>query len=142
VLTDAESLMTSTEPRSNQNEATVRVPANRRYVGALRALTTALAVQCDLTVDEIEDVQMSVNEACALVLPYVDPAQPWIDVRFRLSQGRFLASVCVATVVGATLDRDDLSWTVLEALSDDANVSADSRSLAITFTKLRVADRP
>ncbi len=142
MLTDTENLMASDWNQTDLDEVTARVPANRRYVGALRALTTALAVQCDLTIDEIEDVQMSVNEACALVLPYVDPSQPWIDVRFRLTQGRFLASVDIATTTTVQLDRDHLSWTVLAALSDDAHVSTNGHALAITFTKLRVVDRP
>src|ERR1700743_3335800 len=109
VHTDTEPLMSSTELRPDQDEVTVRVPALRRYVGGLRALATALAVQCDLTVDEIEDVQMSIDEACALLLPHADRSRPWLDVTFPLVGATFVARVEVATAEAVYLDRDSLS---------------------------------
>jgi len=34
----------------------------------LRAFVTALAAQSDLTIDEVEDLQIAVDESCALIL--------------------------------------------------------------------------
>jgi serine/threonine-protein kinase RsbW len=141
VRTGSDQLVNGTRLRPDQDEVTVRVPALRRYVSAVRSLTTALAAQCDLTVDEIEDIQMSVDEACALLLPHVERSRPWLDVKFHLVGSRFTAQVEVATTEAVQLDRTSLSWTVLSALCDEADIIADGRSLAIEFTKLRGADR-
>jgi serine/threonine-protein kinase RsbW len=111
-------------------------------IGAVRNLTTALAVQCDLTVDEIEDVQMSIDEACTLLLPHVDRSRPWLDVTFHLIDATFFAKVEVATVEAVYLDRDSLAWTVLTALCDSAEILTDGRSLGVSFTKLRETSRP
>ena len=138
--TNAEQVSHGNQLRPDQDEVTVRVPALRRYVGAVRALTTALAVQCDLTVDEIEDVQMSVDEACSLLLPHADRARPWLDVRFSLVDAQFVAEVEVATTAPVTIDRENLAWTVIVALCDTVDVRADGRTLAICFTKRRAAD--
>jgi serine/threonine-protein kinase RsbW len=142
VRTDDDQLVNGRQLRPDQDEVTVRVPALRRYVAALRSLTTALAVQCDLTLDDIEDVQMSVDESCALLLPHVDRSRPWLDVTFHLVDASFVAQVQVATTTMVLIDRDSLAWTVLAALCDDVTVSMDGRSLLICFTKSRGAGRP
>ena len=140
--TDDDQRLNGKRLRPDQDEVTVRIPALRRYVAALRSLTTALAVQCDLTLDDIEDVQMSIDESCALVLPHVDRSRPWLDVTFHLVDASFVAQVEVATTTLVSIDRDSLSWTVLAALCDDVTVSMDGRSLTISFSKSRGADRP
>jgi serine/threonine-protein kinase RsbW len=142
VRTDDDQRLNGKRLRPDQDEVTVRIPALRRYVAALRSLTTALAVQCDLTLDDIEDVQMSIDESCALVLPHVDRSRPWLDVTFHLVDASFVAQVEVATTTLVSIDRDSLSWTVLAALCDDVTVSMDGRSLTISFSKSRGADRP
>lgn len=138
--TGSHQLVNGSQLRPDQDEVTVRVPALRRYVSAVRSMTTALAAQCDLTVDEIEDVQMAIDEACALLLPHVERSRPWLEVTYHLVGSRFTAEVEVATAQPVQLDRTNLSWTVLTALCDEADITADGRSLAIEFTKLRGAD--
>jgi len=125
------------QARPDQDEVIIRVPALRRYVSAVRSLTMSLAVQCDLTVDEIEDVQMSIDEACALLLPHVVPTQSWLDLTFRLADGHLRAQVCVATGEQVEIDRSSLSWTVLAALCDAVDVLSDGRSVTISMVKLR-----
>ena len=82
--TGSHQLVNGSQLRPDQDEVTVRVPALRRYVSAVRSMTTALAAQCDLTVDEIEDVQMAIDEACALLLPHVERSRPWLEVTYHL----------------------------------------------------------
>jgi serine/threonine-protein kinase RsbW len=127
--------------RPDQDEVTITVPALRRYVSSLRQLTMALAAQCELTIDEIEDVQMSIDEACTLLLPHVDRARPQLDLTFHLVDGSFTAHVAVTTAEPASLDYSDLSWVVLTALCDDTKAVIDGRTLAIRFIKLRAVSR-
>ncbi len=135
--TDIDSQVAGNRVRPDQEEVVVRVPALRRYVGAVRNLATALAAQCELTLDEIEDVQLAVDEVCALLLPHADRSRPWLEVTFQLVEGRFAAQAQVVTPGPTEVDRSALAWNVLEALSDDLAVSTHGRTVAISFTKLR-----
>ena len=47
----------------------VRLPANSAYVSLLRTVTAGLAARLDFTLDEIDDLRIAVDEACALLLP-------------------------------------------------------------------------
>jgi len=46
----------------------LEVPADPAYLSVLRTATAGLAARLDLTIDEIEDLRIAVDEACALVL--------------------------------------------------------------------------
>jgi serine/threonine-protein kinase RsbW len=46
----------------------LEVPADPAYLAVLRTATAGLAARLDLTIDEIEDLRIAVDEACALVL--------------------------------------------------------------------------
>jgi serine/threonine-protein kinase RsbW len=135
--TDIESRVTGDRVRPDQDQVVVRVPAQRRYVGAVRNMATALAAQCELTLDQIEDVQLAVDEVCALLLPTADPSHGWLEVTFQLVEGRFAALAQVNVAGSARLDRTGLAWSVLEALGDDLEVTTHGRTLAISFAKER-----
>jgi serine/threonine-protein kinase RsbW len=47
----------------------LRLPADGAYLSVLRTATAGLAARLDFTLDEIEDLRIAVDEACALLLP-------------------------------------------------------------------------
>ena len=49
------------------------MPADVAYVATLRLTAASLAARCDLTIDDIEDLRLAVDEACALLLPHAGP---------------------------------------------------------------------
>ena len=49
------------------------MPADGAYVSTLRLTAASLAARCDLTIDDIEDLRLAVDEACALLLPHAAP---------------------------------------------------------------------
>ena len=54
----------------------IRLPADSAYLSILRTATAGLAARLDFTLDEIEDLRIAVDEACAMLLPHaVDTAQ-------------------------------------------------------------------
>jgi serine/threonine-protein kinase RsbW len=139
---DSDQLADTSQLRPDDDEISLRVPALRRYVSAVRSMSTALAVQCGLTVDEIEDVQMSIDEACSLLLPHVSRSRAWLDLSFHLVEGRFAAAVSVAVASPVELEKSSLAWTVLSALCDEVDVASDGRTLTISLTKLSEVIRP
>src|SRR5690606_33862371 len=56
-----------------RDAVTVRMPADSAYLSALRTATAGLAARLDFTLDEIEDLRIGVDEACAMLLAQALP---------------------------------------------------------------------
>ncbi len=131
--------MQSEQAAGDRHEVELRLPADRRFVAALRSLTSTLAAQCDLTVDEIEDLQIAVDEASALLLPHARQPEAWLSARFGLAMGCLDVVASVPARPDAAPDRTGFSWTVLSALADRLEVTSSEGVLAIGITKQREA---
>ena len=119
---------------AQRHEVEVRLPADRDYVAALRAFVTALAARSTLTVDEIEDLQIAVDESCALVLPHAPPGGQ-LSVHVELTGAAVGVVVSVPAAADAIPDRSGFSWTVLSAIADEMHVTSGGGTLAIRFSK-------
>jgi serine/threonine-protein kinase RsbW len=113
------------------------MPADGAFVSALRTLTAGLAARCDLTIDQIEDLRIAVDEACSLLLPHA-PAHAQLTAEFTLEPGQLRVVASVPADSSATPDRDGLAWTVLSALADDLSVNNDGRALSVAIAKQRL----
>jgi serine/threonine-protein kinase RsbW len=116
----------------------LRIPAEVAYVPVLRTLTAGLAARCELTIDQVEDLRIAVDEACALLLPHATPAAH-LDAHFILGPMRIDVRVEVAAAPTADPDRDGFAWTVLRALADNVEVTSSDGALAIKLNKRREA---
>jgi serine/threonine-protein kinase RsbW len=114
----------------------VRVPAHASYVSTLRLTTASLAARCELTIDDIEDLRLAVDEACALLLPHAIPGST-LDTRFELAYARLEVAASITSVDDAHVDRDGFAWTVLGALAARVEVSTENGRLTIALTKRR-----
>ncbi len=114
----------------------LNVPASSVYVAILRSVTAGLAARCDLTLDEIEDLRIAVDEACALLLPL---AQPGGDLRstFTLGSGELTFQASVNARADVELMREGFGWTVLEALASTVKTEVDAATMTITLVKRR-----
>jgi len=117
----------------------LRFPANGAYVAILRTVTAGLAARCQLTVDEIEDLRIAVDEASALLLPHALPGSA-LTASFNLEVGRIAFVAAVPAEPGAEPDRSGFAWTVMRALADDVLVSTQAGVLSIALTKRRTTD--
>lgn len=125
-------------PRPDGDTVEVRVPADVMYISTLRLTAASLAARCDLTIDDIEDLRLAVDEACALLLPHADPGST-LDARFDLTTGRLGVMASVQTSETAEPDRTGFAWTVLDALASSVDVHRDAGRLTIAVTKSREA---
>jgi serine/threonine-protein kinase RsbW len=131
--------MTSSDTRSPDGDAVeVRIPSDVLYVSTLRLTAASLAARCDLTIDDIEDLRLAVDEACALLLPHAS-AGSTLDARFELAAGRLEVATSVQTDEQAEPDRSGFAWTVLGALATAVEVSNHDGRLTISVTKAREA---
>jgi serine/threonine-protein kinase RsbW len=131
--------VTSDETRRPDGDVVeVRIPATVSYVSTLRLTAASLAARCDLTIDDIEDLRLAVDEACALLLPHAAPAST-VEARFELSEGRLVVDTSVRARGDGEPDREGFAWTVLGALASSVDVRRDADRLVISVTKAREA---
>ena len=113
------------------------VPADGSYLAVLRTATAGLAARLQFTLDEIEDLRIAVDEACAMLLAQALPGAD-LDCTFSLDDDSIRVAVSVLTVDGQQPSRDTFAWTVLSALAGevDSTAGVDDR-VTITLLKRR-----
>jgi serine/threonine-protein kinase RsbW len=111
---------------------TVRLPADSAYLSVLRTATAGLAARLDFNLDEIEDLRIAVDEACAMLLAQAVPGTD-LTCEFELTDDAMSVAVSVLTVDGRQPSRDTFAWTVLSSLAGDvdARVDADDRVIIV-----------
>ncbi len=120
------------------SDVELRVPADATFVAVLRSLAAGLAARCDLTLDEIEDLRLAVDETCALLLPHAGPDTS-MTTRFALHTDHLQLSISVPAEPDAAPDRGGFGWTVLCALADEVQVASSGQELVIAVTKRRAS---
>jgi serine/threonine-protein kinase RsbW len=115
----------------------VRMPAVSAYLSVLRTATAGLAARLDFTIDQIEDLRIAVDEACAMLLRQAVPGTDLV-AEFELDGDEMTVRVEVSTVGNTEPRRDDFAWMVLTALADDVDAVTDSPDrMAIVLRKRR-----
>jgi len=118
----------------NSPDAELRLPADSAYLAVLRTATAGLAARINFTLDDIEDLRIAVDEACAILLPQARPESD-LDCRFWLGQ----ATMTVA--VGADCDdpqppaEQGFAWRVLSALTTFTTSKVEENRLVLTLSR-------
>jgi serine/threonine-protein kinase RsbW len=114
------------------------VPAVGAYLGVLRTATAGLAARLQFTLDEIEDLRIAVDEACAMLLAVTAEGAD-LSCRFTVTDGALTVETTVPT---ASRDQrlpagESFAWQVLSALADEVSAEVDATSARIRLTKRR-----
>ncbi|MDX6738899.1 anti-sigma factor [Actinocorallia sp. A-T 12471] len=138
-MTEETAAMTAGTKLTLRDVVTVKLPAASAYLSVLRTATAGLAVRLDFTIDEIEDLRIAVDEACAMLLAQAVPGTD-LNCEFELTGDAMRISVSVLTVDGRTPSRDTFAWTVLSSLAGEVDAAAgpDDR-VTVTLQKRRGA---
>src|SRR5207248_3536637 len=123
--------------RETADYVQVKMPAESAYLSVLRTAAAGLAARLDFTLDEIEDLRIAIDEACAMLLAQAVPGAD-LECRFALESDSMRVSVGVLTLDGQEPSRDTFAWTVLAALAGevDSEAGVDNR-VTITLLKRR-----
>src|ERR1700728_1843104 len=81
-------------PPTARDHVTIRMPAEGAYLSVLRTATAGLAARLDFTLDEIEDLRIAVDEACAMLLSQAVPGSS-LECGFTLGQDNMAIAVSV-----------------------------------------------
>ena len=117
----------------------IRLPAASAYLSVLRTATAGLAARLDFTLDEIEDLRIAVDEACAMLLATAI-AGTSLQCTFELQAEALRIAVSVQTSDGAMPARTTFAWTVLTALAGEVDShSTGDGTVTIELIKRRAA---
>lgn len=125
------------DPRSNYGDLVeIGVPATSAYLAVLRTTAAGLAARLGFTLDDIEDLRIAVDEACAMVLPLAEPDST-MHCRFELLTDVLDVRVSVPAASTDLPGRETFAWTVLSALTGEVDASIDDGRVVILLRKKR-----
>lgn len=99
------------------------VPAKREHLHVVRSVVGGAAAKASLTIDDVEDLRLAIDEACAHLLSVVAGASTLtVEVNETPHSIEVYAGVDAAMAAGTGDDGvgSYLTWHILEALTDTA----------------------
>jgi serine/threonine-protein kinase RsbW len=123
------------------SDVSVRVPARPDFVHVLRSVIASVAARADLSIDDIEDLRLAVDEACAHLLA-IRGFPTTLTMRVAvLADGGIEVATSVdiddATWPPGGAERS-LAWQVLSALADEARFELVDGRPVVRLIKRRV----
>ena len=136
----------------NDDVVVLVVPADGSYLAVLRTATAGLAARLQFTLDEIEDLRIAVDEACAMLLAVAvrggttgggsgagGPAgSAELTCEFEVTPTALSISVGVSVEGTVALPgNQSFSWQVLTALAGEVTADASPGRAVIRLMKRR-----
>ena len=112
----------------------LRIPADSAFLAVLRTATAGLAARLDFPIDDIEDLRIAVDEACAMVLPQAKEGAD-LTCAFTLGNGSLEVAVSAECDQPRQPSRDGFAWTVLAALTSSVSAEVHGDRLTITLSR-------
>jgi len=136
---NADPAAAQTEREMTRDHVTVTMPAEGAYLSVLRTATAGLAARLDFTLDEIEDLRIAVDEACAMLLAQAIPGTS-LECGFDLDSDQVTITVSVVAAQPRVPAKDTFAWTVLSALAGtvDSQLGPDDQ-VSIVLRKRRAS---
>lgn len=106
------------------------VPAVTSHVALVRSATAAICAGADFTLDALDDLQLAVDEACAVAIADAAPGAQ-LAIRWRISGPEVAIDVSCPSRSGAPVATNTFAWTVLTALVDRVESSVAEGCLHI-----------
>ncbi|MQA17012.1 MAG: ATP-binding protein [Pseudonocardiaceae bacterium] len=106
-------------PRADQIE--IRVNADAAWLPSLRVVAADLATRADFDLDEVADLRMAVDQACAELVSAADSGAVLV-CRFAMDRDRITVTATVPVSGPTAIPRDTFGWRVLTTLVDEVEV--------------------
>ena len=121
------------------------VPALTAYLGVVRTATAGLAARLGFTLDEIEDLRIAVDEACAMLLSLPRPrplGEATLTCRFRVLDHALAVTVSAPVADRAILPPEhSFAWQVLTAHAADVTGQLNDGRAMVELVKRRRPQR-
>ena len=112
----------------SDNAIELILPARTEFTATVRLLAASIGADLSMSIDEIDDMRLALNEVFASATDIERDAR--VSITFRTSQ--HAVEVTTFVVGDESFELDSLALTILRSVVDDIDTSAG----AITFTKL------
>ena len=121
----------SASPRA---DVELRLPADGAYVSVVRTTTAGLAARLDFLIDDIEDLRIAVDEACALL---ITQARAGADLECSFWLGEATMTVQVSAVCDRPVapSQHGFAWTVLSALTTSLRADVEGDRLVVRLSR-------
>lgn len=113
------------DPRHPSGDVTLSFRATTANVALARTMAAAMAARTHLTIDQIEDVRLAVDEAVSQLVNDCD-AQTQVHCDFTELAGTLVIRTTATTRTGLPPATDTFSWLVLAALVDEVIAGTDN----------------
>jgi len=108
----------------------LNVPATTRYLAAARLVAASLGAESGLSVDDLDDLRLGVNELVSLLVESAAPGTR-IDLEFAAGDGEVTVRGRLDGAVGpdGPSEIDELTRRIIDAVADHHELAATSFSL-------------
>lgn len=111
----------------------VEFPADTVNMVIARTVAASMAARADLTVDQVEDVRLAMDEATAHMIKVALPdSRVMCEVWIEESSLHALVSCTIGNTVPA--DPDPFAWTVITALVDSVRLETHGEMLQLHWS--------
>lgn len=125
------------EGDSDPDVVLLTLPANSVYLSVLRTATAGLAARLHFTLDEIEDLRIAVDEACAMLLAGQELPDAELRCRFTLAPDEIAVTVTLPGIQRSVPAQNTFAWQVLTALTGEVDAEVINDQLTIGLVKRR-----
>jgi serine/threonine-protein kinase RsbW len=122
-------LLTDTLPH-----ATLRLPADSSFLAVLRTATAGLAARVHFTLDDIEDLRIAVDEACALLIAQARDGAD-LECSFWLGEATITVQVSAPCDDPVAPSQQGFAWTVLSALTTSLRADVEGDRLVVRLSR-------
>jgi serine/threonine-protein kinase RsbW len=115
----------------------VAVPASPHVLHLLRSVTASIGARMSMSLDDVEELRIAVDEAATLLLDRVDVGGGALELALTCTDRSLTATVSLdpAGRSDAEEARTSWPWKVITAVTDDASIERSDARMTITFTK-------
>lgn len=128
-------------PSAGPRPVVLSIPAQRQQVVLVRSVAGHIGAMLGLSVAELTDLRLAVDEACGMFLlsPDVVALGGSVECRFDESPDALRVTVTTGIPAGFAPDVEDVGWIMLGALVDELTWHAAEGAGEIALTKRLVA---
>jgi anti-sigma regulatory factor (Ser/Thr protein kinase) len=116
------------EHESLQQPVRLSVPASPRFLAAARVVAASLGVEAGLSVDDLDDLRLGVNELVSLMIEAATP-EARVDLEFEVDGDGITVRGALDGDIHAVMEIDELTRRIVDAVVDAHQLDGASFSL-------------
>ena len=113
------------DPVQPPSDVTLSFSATSENVALARTMAVAMAARAHLTIDQVEDIRLAIDEAVSQLITDCDELTK-VHCDFTETSGSLLIRVAANTRSGQPPATDTFSWLVLAALVDAVTAGTEN----------------